>query len=72
MLGQIRALNPAGLLGTRGEPTKAVSHELEQTQVYLERVVGFLAEEKAKNSPEARVAAELSLRKAGAILPDPG
>lgn len=72
MLEKIRALNPAGFLGTRGEPTKAVSHELEQTQVYIERVVGLLAQEKAKNSPEARVAAELSLRKVGEYCPTQG
>ena len=32
MLDRIRDLNPAGLVATRGEPTKMVSQELEQTQ----------------------------------------
>jgi hypothetical protein len=50
----------------------SVTHELEQTKAYLERVVGFLAQEKAKNSPEARVAAELSLQKAGEYCPPQG
>ena len=63
MLEKIRQLGAAGLVSSRGEPTKLVSEELDATRHYLERVIAFLAEQKAKNAPEARVAAELSLKK---------
>lgn len=69
MLDRVRQLNPAGLVPTRGEPTKLVYQELEATRLYLDRVVRFLAEQKAKDSPEARVAAELSLNKIGDYCP---
>jgi glyoxylase-like metal-dependent hydrolase (beta-lactamase superfamily II) len=69
MLDRIRSLNPAGLVATRGEPTRIVFQELEQTRAYLDRVVAFLKEQKAKSSPEARVAAELSLKKLGDYCP---
>lgn len=62
-LEEIRRLGAAGLVSARGEPTKLVAEELDATRRYLERVTRFLAEQKAKNAPEARVAAELSLRK---------
>ena len=69
MLERVRKLNPAGLVATRGEPTKLVFQELEATRLYLDRVVRFLAEQKAKDAPEARVAAELSIRKIGEYCP---
>ncbi len=69
MLDRIRALNPTGLVSTRGEPTKLVFQEIEQTRTYLDRVLGFLKEQKSKASPEARVAAELSLKKIGDYCP---
>ncbi|MBI5441015.1 MAG: MBL fold metallo-hydrolase [Deltaproteobacteria bacterium] len=69
MLDRIRKLNPAGLVASRGEPTKLVFQELEQTRAYLDRVVRFLSEQKIKNAPEARVAAELSLKKLGDYCP---
>ena len=69
MLDRIEKLNPAGLRGTRGEPTKTVSYELDRTKAYLERVVRFLAEQKIKNAPEARVAAELAIRPIGEYCP---
>ncbi len=65
MLGRIRKLSPEGLVATRGEPTKLVFQELEATRLYLDRVIRFLAEQKVKSAPEARVAAELSLMKLG-------
>jgi glyoxylase-like metal-dependent hydrolase (beta-lactamase superfamily II) len=69
MIDRIRQLHPAGLVATRGEPTRTVFQELDQTQTYLERVLGFLKEQKAKSAPEARVAAELSLKKIGDYCP---
>jgi glyoxylase-like metal-dependent hydrolase (beta-lactamase superfamily II) len=63
MLEKIRQLSPAGLVCSRGDPTKLVFQELEATRLYLERVTRFLAEQKMKDAPEARVAAELSLAK---------
>lgn len=69
MLDRVRKLNPAGLVASRGEPTKLVFQELEQARGYLDRVVRFLGEQKAKNAPEARVAGELSLRKLGDYCP---
>jgi glyoxylase-like metal-dependent hydrolase (beta-lactamase superfamily II) len=71
MLDRVRKLNPAGLVTSRGEPTKLVFQELEATRLYLDRVVRFLAEQKVKDAPEARVAAELSLRKLGDYCPIP-
>ena len=68
-IDRIRELHPGGLVATRGEPSKIVSQELDQAQAYLERIVRFLAEQKVKNAPEARVAAELSLRKIGDFCP---
>lgn len=65
ILDRVRKLNPAGLVASRGEPTKMVFQELEQTRVYLDRVIRFLSEQKVKNAQEARVAGELSLRKIG-------
>ncbi len=62
-LEEVRRLGAAGLVSARGEPTKLVTEELGATRRYHERVTRFLAEQKAKNAPEARVAAELSLRK---------
>jgi hypothetical protein len=69
MLERIRQLNPAGLVPTRGDPTKLVFQELEATRLYLERVTRFLAEQKIKNAPEARVAAELSIQKIAEYCP---
>jgi glyoxylase-like metal-dependent hydrolase (beta-lactamase superfamily II) len=69
MLDRIRKLNPAGLVATRGEPTRVVHQELERTRAYLDRVVRFLVEQKVKRAPEARVAAELSLKKLGDYCP---
>ncbi|MCL4806799.1 MAG: MBL fold metallo-hydrolase [Thermoanaerobaculia bacterium] len=69
MLDRVRKLNPAGLVTSRGEPTKLVFQELEATRLYLDRVVRFLAEQKVKNAPEARVAAELSILKIGDYCP---
>ncbi len=69
MIDRIGKLNPAGLVPTRGEPTKVVQQELERTRAYLERVVKFLEAQKAKKAPEARVAAELSLAKLGDYCP---
>lgn len=69
MLDRIRKLNPAGIVASRGEPTKMVFQELEATRSYLDRVVRFLGEQKVKNAPEARVAAELSLKKLGDYCP---
>ncbi len=69
MLDRIRKLNPAGLVASRGEPTKMVFQELEQTRTYIERVIRFLSEQKVKNAQEARVAAELSLKKIGDYCP---
>lgn len=69
MLDRVRKLNPAGIVASRGEPTKLVFQELEQTRTYLDRVVRFLSEQKVKNAPEARVAAELSMRKPGDFCP---
>ena len=69
MLDRIRKLTPAGLVATRGEPTKIVYQELEQTRAYLDRVLTFLREQSSKSSPEARVAAELSLKKLGDYCP---
>ena len=69
MLDRVRKLGPAGLVASRGEPTKLVFQELEATRMYLERVVRFLAEQKVKEAPEARVAAELSIRKIGDYCP---
>lgn len=63
MLEGIRKASPAGLVSTRGDPTRLVFQELEATRLYLERVTGFLAEQKQKDAPEARVAAELTLQK---------
>jgi glyoxylase-like metal-dependent hydrolase (beta-lactamase superfamily II) len=71
MIDRIRKLNPAGLVTSRGEPTKLVFQELEATRLYLDRAVRFLAEQKVKGAPEARVAAELSLRKIGDYCPTP-
>jgi glyoxylase-like metal-dependent hydrolase (beta-lactamase superfamily II) len=70
MLDRLRKLSPAGLVASRGEPTAMVFQELEQTRAYLDRVVRYLAEQKARNAPEARVAAELSLRKVGDYCPN--
>lgn len=69
MLDRVRKLNPAGLVASRGEPTKLVFQELEQARSYLDRIVRFLGEQKARNAPEARVAAELSIRKLGDYCP---
>ena len=69
MLERIRQLNPAGLVSTRGDPTKLVFQELEATRLYLDRVTRFLAEQKVKNAPEARVAAELSIQKIAEYCP---
>ena len=69
MLDRIRKLNPAGLVASRGEPTKMVFQELEQTGAYLDRVIRFLSEQKVKNAPEARVAAELTMKKMGDYCP---
>ena len=69
MLEKLRQLNPAGLVGSRGDPTKLVFQELEATRLYLERVTRLLAEQKIKDAPEARVAAELSLQKIEAYCP---
>ena len=69
MIDRVRKLNPAGLVASRGEPTKMVFQELEQTTSYLDRVVRFLSEQKVKNAPEARVAAELSMKKLGDYCP---
>lgn len=69
MLDRVRKLNPAGLVTSRGEPTKLVYQELEATRLYVDRVVRFLAEQKVKDAPEARVAAELSIRKLGDYCP---
>ena len=63
MIERIRQLAPAGLVASKGDPTKLVFQELEATRIYLERVSRFLAEQKIKGAPEARVAAELSLQK---------
>jgi glyoxylase-like metal-dependent hydrolase (beta-lactamase superfamily II) len=71
MLDRIRKLNPAGLVTTRGEPTKLVFQEIEATRLYVDRTARFLAEQKAKDAPEARVAAELSLQKLGDYCPTP-
>jgi glyoxylase-like metal-dependent hydrolase (beta-lactamase superfamily II) len=69
MLDRIQDLGPVGLIGTRGDPVQAVREELQRTGAYLERVTSFLSEQKAKSSPEARVAAELSLKDLGAYCP---
>jgi glyoxylase-like metal-dependent hydrolase (beta-lactamase superfamily II) len=69
MLDKIRKANPAGLLPTRGEPTKMVFQELDQASAYIDRVIRFLGEQKAKNAAEARVASELTLRKVGDYCP---
>jgi glyoxylase-like metal-dependent hydrolase (beta-lactamase superfamily II) len=71
MLDRIRKLNPAGLVTTRGEPTKLVFQELEATRLYVDRNARFLAAQKAKDAPEARVAAELSRQKLGDYCPTP-
>lgn len=69
MLDAIHALNPVGLVSTRGDVTRLVNEGLGNTRAYLERVLKFLEEQKAKNAPEARLAAELSLRKIGDYCP---
>ncbi len=69
MLDRVGKLNPAGIVASRGEPTKMVFQELEQTRNYLDRIVRFLSEQKVKNAPEARVAAELSMKKLGDYCP---
>lgn len=69
MLDRVRKLSPEGLVATRGEPTKMVFQEIEATRLYIERVVRFLAEQKVKGSAEARVAAELTLKKIGDYCP---
>ena len=69
MLNRIDKLHPGGLVASRGEPTKMVSQELEQARAYLDRVIRFLSEQKARNAPEARVAGELSLKKLGDYCP---
>jgi glyoxylase-like metal-dependent hydrolase (beta-lactamase superfamily II) len=69
MLERIQEIGPVGLIGTRGDPIQAVREELQRTGAYLERVRSFLSEQKAKGSPEARVAAELSLKDLGAYCP---
>ena len=71
MLDRIRELGPAGLIATRGDPIKAVREELQRTGAYLDRVNKFLSEQKVKSSPEARVAAELSLKSLGDYCPGP-
>lgn len=69
MLDRIGKLNPAAIVASRGEPTKLVFQELEVTRSYIDRAIRFLAEQKVKNAPEARVAGELSLRKLGDYCP---
>jgi glyoxylase-like metal-dependent hydrolase (beta-lactamase superfamily II) len=69
MLDRIEELGPVGLIATRGDPIQAVREELQRTGAYLERVRSFLSEQKAKASPEARVAAELSLKDLGTYCP---
>lgn len=69
MIGRIESLGAVGLVPTRGDATKAVADEIEKSRAYIERVLRFVVEQKAKNSPEARVAAELSLRKIGDYCP---
>lgn len=71
MIGKIRELQPAGLVGSLGNPSKIVLGELEQTEAYLQRIVRFLLEQKAKSAPEARVAAELAIRPIGDYCPGP-
>jgi len=46
-----------------------VHQELEQTGPNLDRVIRFLSEQKVKNAPEARVAAELTMKKMGDYCP---
>lgn len=69
MLDAIHGLDPVGVVPTRGDATKSVNEELGRTRAYIERVLGLLADQKAKEAPEARVAAELSLQKIGDYCP---
>ncbi len=69
MIGRIQSLGAVGIVPTRGDATKAVADEIEKSRAYIERVLRFVAEQKVKDSPEARVAAELSLRKIGDYCP---
>ena len=72
MIGRIQSLGAVGIVPTRGDATKAVGDEIEKSRAYIERVLRFVAEQKAKNAPEARVAAELSLKKIGDYCPVAG
>jgi len=69
MIDRIQSLGAVGIVPTRGDATKAVADEIEKSRAYIERVLRFVAEQKVKNSPEARVAAELSLKKIGDYCP---
>lgn len=69
MLDRLLQANPAGIVASRGEATKSVENEIGATRHYLDRLVSFLKEQKAANAPDARVAAELSLRKIGEYCP---
>lgn len=69
MIDRIGSLGAAGIVPTRGDATKAVADEIEKSRAYIERVLRFVAEQKVKNAPEARVAAELSLKKIGDYCP---
>ncbi|MHB1047550.1 MAG: MBL fold metallo-hydrolase [Thermoanaerobaculia bacterium] len=69
MIGRIQSLGAIGMIPTRGDATKAVADEIEKSRAYIERVLRFVAEQKVKNSAEARVAAELSMKKIGDYCP---
>jgi glyoxylase-like metal-dependent hydrolase (beta-lactamase superfamily II) len=68
-LDQIALLHPALLVATRGDASPQVEAELNKTRAYVKRVTDLLSDFKKGNTPEARVAAELVLRKLGDYCP---
>ena len=70
-LDKIAAWGPAGIIPTRGEASTAVDDQVGTTREYLTRTSTLLSDMKKKGAAEARVASELSMRKAGDYCPLP-
>ncbi len=68
-LSTLEAQHPATIIATRGDATLDPAKELDATKAYLTRLIEALSVFKAKNFPEARVSAELSLGKIGEYCP---
>ena len=68
-LDSIQSVHPALLIPTRGDASKLPESDIVATRNYIRRVLDILLDMKKKNMPEARVGAELQLKKVGDYCP---